>query len=124
MQLSQILTKLMSEHNLSAYKLSKETGISDRLIGYWKNGDKLPGAENLIALANYFGISIDYLLGRTEEQLAIIQVNEEDPQEKKLFENYKKMNETAQRALIDYSDFMITKSENLKSTTDNSQMIS
>ncbi len=116
MQLSQILTKLMSEHNLSAYKLSKETGISDRLIGYWKSGDKLPGAENLIALANYFGISIDYLLGRTEEQLAIIQVNEGDPQGKKLFDNYEKMNEKAQRSLVDYSDYMASKPENLKNT--------
>ena len=68
MQLAQVLNKLMSEHgNLSAYKLSKETGISDRLIGYWKNGDKLPSAENIVILATYFGISTDYLLGLTDE---------------------------------------------------------
>ncbi len=62
MKLSQVLNGLMAETNVSAYKISKETGISDRLIGYWKKGEKMPSAENLLTIANYFGISVDYLL--------------------------------------------------------------
>ena len=62
MNFSQTLDKMMNERGVTAYKISKETGISDRLIGYWRNGEKLPGAENLLAIANYFGISVDYLL--------------------------------------------------------------
>ena len=62
MKLSQVLNSLMAETNVSAYKISKETGISDRLIGYWKKGEKMPSAENLLTIANYFGISVDYLL--------------------------------------------------------------
>lgn len=120
MQLSQVLTKLMSEHNLSAYKLSKETGISDRLIGYWKNGDKLPGAENLIILANYFNTSVDYLLGR-EQKITSTEIN---PQKRILIDNYDKMTENAQHSLVEYSDYMVSKPENLKSNTDTSQMIS
>ena len=42
--------------------MSKDTGISDQLIGYWKKGEKLPSAENLMIISNYFGVSIDYLL--------------------------------------------------------------
>ena len=62
MKLAQTLDFIMTTKNLTAYKISKDTGISDRLIGYWRKGDKLPGAENLLTLANYFGISVDYLL--------------------------------------------------------------
>lgn len=62
MKLAQTLDYIMTTKNLSAYKISKETGISDRLIGYWRKGEKLPGAENLLTLANYFGTSVDYLL--------------------------------------------------------------
>ena len=62
MNFSQTLDKMMNERGVTAYKISKETGISDRLIGYWRNGEKLPGAENLLTIANYFGISVDYLL--------------------------------------------------------------
>lgn len=62
MKLSQVLNELMTEANVSAYKISRETGISDRLIGYWRKGEKMPSAENLLTIANYFGISVDYLL--------------------------------------------------------------
>lgn len=67
MKLSQVLNYLMDKANVSAYKISKDTGISDRLIGYWKNGDKLPSAENLLIIANYFDISVDYLLTGKEK---------------------------------------------------------
>ena len=62
MLLAQILNNLMESKSISAYKMSKDTGISDRLIGYWKKGEKLPSAENLMIISNYFGVSIDYLL--------------------------------------------------------------
>ena len=62
MQVAQILNNLMESKSISAYKMSKDTGISDRLIGYWKKGEKLPSAENLMIISNYFGVSIDYLL--------------------------------------------------------------
>ena len=64
MSFSQKLCFLMDNSKISAYKMSKETGISDRLIGYWRKGEKMPGAENLIIIANYFNTSIDYLLDR------------------------------------------------------------
>ncbi|MGN0470485.1 MAG: helix-turn-helix domain-containing protein [Acutalibacteraceae bacterium] len=138
MQLYQILDNLMTTLDLTAYKISKETGISDRLIGYWRKGDKLPGAENLITLANYFGISVDYLLGRTDEPSintgdSISEVSKSssddcnsgaDEQEQHLLSNYKKLNEQAQHALVDYSDFVSSKPENLKDTADTDQMIS
>ena len=62
MQLAQILNNLMESKSISAYKMSKDTGISDQLIGYWKKGEKLPSAENLMIISNYLGVSIDYLL--------------------------------------------------------------
>lgn len=138
MQLYQILDNLMTTLDLTAYKISKETGISDRLIGYWRKGDKLPGAENLITLANYFGISVDYLLGRTDEPSintgnSISEVSKSsstdcnggaDEQEQHLLSNYKKLTEQARHTLVDYSDFMISKPENLKEPADTDQMIS
>ncbi len=65
---AQMLTNIMSEKNISAYKMSKETGISDSLIGYWKKGDRVPNAENLILISNYLEVTIDYLLtGKCDE---------------------------------------------------------
>ena len=49
----------------TAYRLSKETGIATGRMSQWKNHDELPSAENLIKIADYFNVSVDYLLGRT-----------------------------------------------------------
>ena len=61
----------MEVKQISAYKMSKETGISDRLIGYWRKGDMLPNAENLMIIADYFNTSIDYLLDREKKDTTI-----------------------------------------------------
>ena len=91
MHLSQILTNLMEKQSVSAYKFSKDTGISDRLVGYWKKGEKIPSAENLIIIANYFSTSIDYLLGRTEDpSFGNCDYSEE---EIRLIEDYRKLSE-------------------------------
>lgn len=47
--------------------LMKEIGIAPGVVTQWKNGG-LPSGSNLIELANYFGVSVDYLLGRTNSE--------------------------------------------------------
>lgn len=59
-----IFVKYLQERNISAYKLSKETGISQGLISDYKNGVKKPTTENLVKIADFFKCSIDSLLGR------------------------------------------------------------
>lgn len=67
MHFSQILTNIMQAKNLSSYRVSKDTGISDSLLGYYRSGKNDPSADNLIKLADYFDVSVDYLLGRTDK---------------------------------------------------------
>lgn len=62
-----IFIKLLHDRKLTAYQMSKDTGISESLISNWKSGRQLPKYDSLIILADYFDISGDYLLGRTDE---------------------------------------------------------
>lgn len=56
----------MQNNNISAYKLAKETGISESLFSKWKkNPTSEISSSNLMKIANCLGCSIDYLLGRT-----------------------------------------------------------
>lgn len=66
MPFAQILNNLLTERGLSNYQISKDTGISDSLIGYWRQGKRIPKADNLLQLANYLEVSTDYLLTGTE----------------------------------------------------------
>ena len=44
-----------------------ELGVSSGAITKWKNGT-IPPAETLLSIADYFNVSVDYLLGKAEEQ--------------------------------------------------------
>ena len=62
------LRKLMFSANqvqgLSGEKMAHGAGISYSTMTGYLSGKCLPGAEHLIKLADYFGVSTDYLLGR------------------------------------------------------------
>lgn len=62
MEFSDVLNNLLISRGVTAYKISKDTGISQRLIGYWKKGEKKPTANNLKKLADFFNVTTDYLL--------------------------------------------------------------
>lgn len=57
----------IKELNLTAKKLSDDTGISTGNISDWKSGRSMPTALKLVILADYLGCSVDYLLGRTDD---------------------------------------------------------
>ena len=60
------LKKLRKERKLTQIALQMETGIEQALLSKFENGTRIPPTETLIILADYYGVSIDYILGRTE----------------------------------------------------------
>ena len=61
------LFELMKEHGISSKKLSDDTKISTGNISDWKSGRSQPSLEKIRILADYFNVSIDYLLDRTDD---------------------------------------------------------
>lgn len=59
------LKELRQEKGLSQMQLSKELGgqISAAAIGFWEKRTRVPNLDAVVLLANYFGVSIDYLAG-------------------------------------------------------------
>ena len=60
----------MKDNHISGYKLSKDTKIPQSLISNYKNGIKEPQGENLYIIADYFNVSVDYLLGKRDNKNA------------------------------------------------------
>ena len=58
------LTFLMEEHDISNVKLGKILGVSDTSIMKWKRGDVIPAIDKALKIAEYFGVSVDELLGK------------------------------------------------------------
>lgn len=63
---NEILKKLMTEKNISNYRLAKEIGVSNSTIANWLNGTAHPNNERLQKLSEYFAVPVDYLLGKTD----------------------------------------------------------
>ena len=61
-----IFVELLQRNGVSTYQVSKATGIAQSVFSSWKNGIRKPKADNLKKIADYFGVSTDYLLGRDE----------------------------------------------------------
>lgn len=49
---------------LSQSELSRRTGIKQANISYWESGRKEPGISFCVILADYYGITLDELVGR------------------------------------------------------------
>lgn len=60
---SERLKELRIENGLSLKELANAIGVSDVAISRWENRQRTPNIESLIALAKFFRVSTDYLLG-------------------------------------------------------------
>ena len=59
------LRELRAEQGVSQVMLAKSLGVSKGIISLWENGLREPTLSNLVALADFFGVTLDYLTGRT-----------------------------------------------------------
>ena len=59
------LKELRKSRNISQLKLAMELNMNQNTISRYENGKREPGINELIQIADYFNISIDYLLERT-----------------------------------------------------------
>ena len=58
----EIFEQLLQRYGITAYKVSKETGVTQSTLSDWKRGRSTPKTENMKKLADYFGITVDYLM--------------------------------------------------------------
>lgn len=65
-----ILAKRIKNERLNVGKTQEEMakllGIQRAAYGYYENGKTLPPIDNVLILAKFFGVSIDYLVGNEE----------------------------------------------------------
>lgn len=58
----EIFEKLLKEHGVTAYRVAKETGVTTATLTSWKQGKYTPKPEKMQKIADYFGVSLTYLM--------------------------------------------------------------
>ena len=64
----EIFAKLLKEKGVTPYQVSKATGVAQSSLSDWKNGRSKPKYEKMLAISDYFGVSVDYLLGNEPKE--------------------------------------------------------
>ena len=60
------LKEIRKSKGISQLKLALDLNTNQNTISRYETGDREPGINELISLADYFNVSVDYLLGRTD----------------------------------------------------------
>ena len=64
MNYGEALKERRIENGKTLLQIEKETGISNQNLSRWENGKVLPNIDFCVQLADYYGISLDELVGR------------------------------------------------------------
>ncbi|MFA9464588.1 MAG: helix-turn-helix domain-containing protein [Velocimicrobium sp.] len=85
-----IFEQLLQTRGITTYRISKDTGIAQSVFSAWKNGISTPKQDKMKKIANYFGVSVEYLMTGEEIDASIrpYYLNEETTKvAQEIFEN-------------------------------------
>lgn len=76
MNLAQRIKGLAKQHNITIAELERKTGISNGQISKWDV--RSPKTENLEKVAKFFGVSLDYLTGNSDDKKRTADLTDDD----------------------------------------------
>lgn len=67
MDFKEHLKKVRKEKKCTQKQVATAIGVAERNYQEWEYGKTKPGFDSLLALADYFDVSLDYLVGRSDD---------------------------------------------------------
>lgn len=58
----EVFEQLLQKYGVSSYKVAQEAGVTQTALSNWKSGRSTPSAKTLQKIADYFGVTVDYLM--------------------------------------------------------------
>lgn len=78
------LSELRREKGITQLRLADDLNYSDKAVSKWERAESVPDACTLLKLAEYFGVSVDYLLGgENNSAVAVSEITEKENEVKK-----------------------------------------
>lgn len=97
------LKQLREERHLSQAGLALNLNLSQSTVSAYEVGDRTPDLETLVAIAQFFGVSLDYLAGLTEQKRLMTQ-SDLTPEELAHLYAYRQLNPRQQERVEAYMD--------------------
>lgn len=106
MTFGQRLKHLMDEKEITQKEVSENLNIAISTFNGYANDYREPDFSTLTSIGKYFGVSVDYLLGITDERLSYPAIENSD-QFNTLIHYYSNMNETTRQLLLDEAKLLL-----------------
>lgn len=108
------LKQLRKQANLTQKEISEKLGISQPQYARTENGGRAPSKETLELLSSFFGVSIDYLLGKTDNPSRGFETDLEEALDNALSFNGKPMSDNDREKIKAYlTDYFKNKDDDL-----------
>ena len=78
MSLGDNLRKLRSAKHITQKTFAKEFGVSESVISLYESNKRSPGYDLLIRFADYYGVSLDYLLDHSDFEVGALTMGESE----------------------------------------------
>lgn len=101
-----IFEKLLLERGVTAYQVSKATGISTGSLTDWKKGRSQPKVDKLQKIADYFDVSVDYLLTGEKEKPTDSGRPKLEDADIAFYERYSRLSENEKEDMRDFLELM------------------
>lgn len=72
MKYGERIAALREKHSLTQEGLSNKLGITRASLSHYENNRREPDYETIVSIANLFNVSIDYLIGRTDDPNSVL----------------------------------------------------
>lgn len=103
------IKSLRVENNLSQRALAERIRCSQKSIDYWEKGTAEPTTHFIVALADCFGCTTDYLLGREDDFGNVNVESDLNETEQRLLYLFRSMNAKNREKLLDYIGYLCSK---------------
>ena len=109
---------LITSRGISKNKLLTDIKINKNAFVDWDKNKTIPGGDVVAKIADYFHVSTDYLLGRTDDPSPVEAGEDPSPLRSTLLGNFARLNQEGQEKLADYSDDLVTSGTYIKTDPD------
>ncbi len=94
------LLELRTEKGLSQREMAKVLNVSQGTYNNWENERTQPSIEQLKECSRFFGVSVDYLIGNTDEYGTVTVASAHTQEEQKLLTRFRRMDEGERQSLL------------------------
>lgn len=107
------IRQLRHEHGLSQRELADKIGVSQKAIDLWEKELTEPKASAVIGLADIFGCTADYLLGREDEFGNVNVMCELSGGERQALDAYARLDKQQRNEWLNFAAFLAQKNEKI-----------